>query len=301
MSRKRMIAGVPSCAFGVIISLLAVLLTAVPCSVTGFAAADTIHGQILMEDGSPAAGIKVDVLSSVLDKVYDEDITGFANYYAFSVFTDIKGEYEFTRPSPYCMVEVDVDTLPLKTGIDTQSVFLYPEDTPEAFTIYNIDRVEYDSGSVSIYGNGGKNISASFTICDAKYTVERNTDTAANADDRFADRFCGIKNVDAVIMSRSVNANGFEAEFTEREDLSEYSLNDKADVLYSKGLISEAARIFAYLYALETRDLGEEECMTSFYEDIDWYFYDGQSVTNFALYIMDRYLSAVEASSGFDE
>jgi len=297
-----MIADMPSRVFGAVISILTILLTIVPCSVTGFAAADTIHGQILMEDGSPAAGIKVDILSSVVDKVYDEDITGFANYYAFSVVTDKNGEYEFTRPSPYCMVKVDVSTLPLETGIDSESVFLCPKDTPETFTIYKIDRVEYDSGlGLQVYGKNDKPILADFSFGDIRYSVEYNTDTSANVDGFFADVICAVKNADAVKISQTVNINGFIKELTDTEDLSEYSFVDKAGALHYKGLINETEQIIAYLYADQTHDLGDMECATSFYDEIFSYFYDGQSVSNFALYVINRTLSTVRTVAGFSD
>lgn len=48
-------------------------------SLDGFATDNIVQGQIIMEDGSPVAGVKVDIYSSTLDTVYDEGVSGYSH------------------------------------------------------------------------------------------------------------------------------------------------------------------------------------------------------------------------------
>ncbi len=235
--------------------LLAVLIGLSSCPAVCFAEGDLVKGQILMEDGSPAVGIKVDILSSEIDAVLDEDITLFANDYYTSIITDENGTYSFTKPSDYCVVEVVLDTLPPKTGIDNVMAFLYPGETMGTFTVYDIDHVElFNENSVNIFNSKGDYISAE---CSVEHKIEK---SACN--------FLEIFDLEEIKKTHNVNANGFIAEFTTADDLSGYTMIEKTDCLRDLGWIGKKTKVSAYLYAIVNDGLGDIECATYIYDEL---------------------------------
>lgn len=240
---------------------LAMVLNIYPT--VGFAQSEIMHGQILMEDGTPAAGIKVDILSSIIDTVYDNDVTGFANTYHCSIYTNENGIYEFNKPSEYCLVEVDLESLPSKTGIDTNSIFLYPNDNLATFTIYHIDDVDFNTDDdIVVYNDNGEEI---FTHVSVDYS--RNE--SSNDYDVF--------NSKTITINQSINANDHITEFTTTEDLSRFTLVEKADYLYSRNLISEEEKIIGYLNAVENGEYGEMECCNPIYDALTEYYDNNNS------------------------
>lgn len=72
----------------IISSALVLSMATLTIPVEAYATSNTIKGQVFFEDGSPAAGVKINILSSNIDEVYDDEVVGFSNNYYTSVYTD---------------------------------------------------------------------------------------------------------------------------------------------------------------------------------------------------------------------
>lgn len=225
-------------------------------SLDGFATDNIVQGQIIMEDGSPVAGVKVDIYSSTLDTVYDEGVSGYSHTYYSSSVTDSNGIYEFSKPSLCYFINVDLDTLPTRTGIDKQNEFIMPNENVKPFTIYDINKVEYtNSKEIFILNEAGERIAANYTIDNSTNRI--NTENIALMDSSFSTSIC--------------NANGVEVTINNNHDMSEYSPFEKADYLFNEGIIDEETKIFTYLQAIEIGDCGDIECATEIYDTINRY------------------------------
>lgn len=172
------------------------------------------------------------------------------------MYTDENGVYKFNKPSEYCLVEVDLETLPSKTGIDTNSVFLYPNDNLAMFTIYTIDDVVInEDNDVVVYNNCGDSILANYSVestlanHSAKYTL-----------------------TDSITVQKSISVNGMEYHFDTKEDLSEYSSVEKADYLYSNDLINAEQKANIYLQALKNNECDDMDCLTPIFDELFDYY-----------------------------
>ena len=56
----------------IISSALVLSMATLTIPVEAYATSNTIKGQVFFEDGSPAAGVKINILSSNIDEVYDD-------------------------------------------------------------------------------------------------------------------------------------------------------------------------------------------------------------------------------------
>lgn len=61
----------------IISSALVLSMATLTIPVEAYATSNTIKGQVFFEDGSPAAGVKINILSSNIDEVYDDEVVGF--------------------------------------------------------------------------------------------------------------------------------------------------------------------------------------------------------------------------------
>lgn len=264
----------------IVSSALALSIVTSAFSTDVFASEEIIEGQILFEDGSPAVGIKINILTSAVDEVYDNDIVGFANNYYTSVYTDSNGNYEFVRPSDYCLVEVDLDSLPSKTGVSSESSFLYPGETVEPFTVYQIADVSLSpDNDIAVYNDKGDTIFSRIEVDNTDSTI----------------KFADLLNSDIIEISQDVNANDFKIDFETKLDMSDYPLIEKADALFNMNLIDKETKVLAYLSAVRNNELSGLECATPIYDELISY-YDDNHRTKLGQQIAQT-LSATETGS----
>ena len=246
----------------IISSALVLSMATLTIPVGAYATSNTIKGQVFFEDGSPAAGVKINILSSTIDEVYDDDVVGFSNNYYTSVYTDSNGTYEFNRPSDYCLVKVDLDSLPTKTGISSESSFLYPGETIEPFTIYKIADIGLNAdNSVEVYNKNGEVISTPIDIGSSLS----------------GDNITDIVNSDNIDTTYTINANDFLTELNTTYDFSDYSVIEKADILFEQGLLSHEDVLATYLYAIENEECNDMECFNPVYDALADYYNDADS------------------------
>ena len=246
----------------IISSALVLSMATLAIPVGAYATSNTIKGQVFFEDGSPAAGVKINILSSTIDEVYDDDVVGFSNNYYTSVYTDSNGTYEFNRPSDYCLVKVDLDSLPTKTGISSESSFLYPGETIEPFTIYKIADIGLNAdNSVEVYNKNGEVISTPIDIGSSLS----------------GDNITDIVNSDNIDTTYTINANDFLTELNTTYDFSDYSVIEKADILFEQGLLSHEDVLATYLYAIENEECNDMECFNPVYDALADYYNDADS------------------------
>ena len=240
----------------IISSALVLSMATLTIPVEAYATSNTIKGQVFFEDGSPAAGVKINILSSNIDEVYDDEVVGFSNNYYTSVYTDSNGTYEFDRPSDYCLVEVDLDSLPTKTGISSGSSFLYPGETIEPLTIYQIADVALDSdNSIAVYNGDGDTIFTNIEVDNADSTIN----------------YADLLNLDSIEILQKVDANEFKVDLESNYDLSDYTFIEKVDALYNMELIDRETEVSMYLSAITNNGLSGLECATPIYDELASY------------------------------
>ena len=240
----------------IISSALVLSMAMLTILVEAYATSNTIKGQVFFEDGSPAAGVKINILSSNIDEVYDDEVVGFSNNYYTSVYTDSNGTYEFDRPSDYCLVEVDLDSLPTKTGISSWSSFLYPGETIEPLTIYQIADVALDSdNSIAVYNGDGDTIFTNIEVDNADSTIN----------------YADLLNLDSIEILQKVDANEFKVDLESNYDLSDYTFIEKVDALYNMELIDRETEVSMYLSAITNNGLSGLECATPIYDELASY------------------------------
>ena len=218
-----------------------------------------LNGIIKTNDGVNVSNIKVDIMTSEL-KQSEDDVSIYENTYLYSVYTDNDGAYSFSKPSENCLVQIDLNSIPERTGVDKQSCFVDYTNTLEDFTISKIADVEFnDTNSVTVYDTYRNQL---VTNVD----VEMDTQSIS---------IYGMTNSDNLTALCIANANGYIE--TASIDISNEndSLVTKANTMFAMGAISETEKAEMYLNALITKDYGNQECLTFIYDELNDYLATG--------------------------
>ena len=202
---------------------------------------EVINGQIVSGDTFDLSGIKLDVFLS--EMAYSEkDVFIYSNKYQFSVFTDENGNYSFNKPSEKYLICVDLSSLPPKTGVDKNSIFVESEEDISTIELSNIANVMVENDSAII-----QNID--------------NEDIISNVDVDKISEYDSVR--DEIIETTTINANGFIQTSDVHKDMSALATLEKADILYNAGVISEEYKVEMYLDAYKKNDFDGQDCLTS--------------------------------------
>lgn len=207
---------------------------------------DELRGRVIAKGDIDVSGIKIDI--SIEEPLYTEDGNPYYSYaYAYSVYTDSKGEYSSVMPSENCSVDIDLDTLPEKTGYCARFVKIDGSGKVDDLVIAEIADIDVDED----YCIGIRDADGDGLIANIDISTE------------FPDIDIGSVNGNFSLEKRvTVNANGFVKTKSIEVIPASADLVTKADKLYYLQLISETDRARLYLEALKTGSYSSGECGT---------------------------------------
>lgn len=209
-----------------------------------------LKGIINSNDDVNLSHIKVDIMSSEL-KQKEDDVYIYENTYQFSVYTDDKGGYSFSKPSPNCLVQIDLNSIPKYTGVYNQSFFVDNTNSLSNFTLCEIADVEIDGiDNVLVYDSLGNEL---ITDVDFKIDKQRSDPLTKNNNSNYS-------------LICTADANGYIKKETVEIVENNKDLIAKADALFNAGAISESEKIELYIEALESKNYEGHECLTIVYD-----------------------------------
>lgn len=179
----------------------------------------TLCGKIKTDDYVNISNIKVDILKSDLMQT-DEDVSVYENTYMYSVYTDSTGNYSFIKPSEKCLVQIDLSSLPLNTGVDSQSYFVDDSNNIDDFTLNTIADIDIvDAETANVYDAYGNDLVTNLNLETTMPNIS----------------MYGIDNNSEIQTNIMANANGF----VKTKSIDVLSNTDdlitKADSLYTMG------------------------------------------------------------------
>ena len=208
---------------------------------------ETFRGRIFSNDDIDVSGIEIEVYSSVLTDDDGNGIQVFENFYEKSVYADKNGNFEFEKPSEYCMYSVVAETLPIGYGIFPSSRFLDPGQCYFETEISMVAEVRTElhgsSISPSFFDSNGRN------IYDVKYTDVPNRGYIKGSvisRDYSVKEYESIKSFDTYVYSGIIKVGDKEFPYSHDRDFSDYTVIEKAEFLYSVGEITESERYKCY-------------------------------------------------------
>ncbi len=209
---------------------------------------ETFRGRIFSEDDIDVSGIEIKVYSSVLTDDDGNGIQVFENFYEKSVYSDKNGNFEFEKPSEYCMYSVVAETLPIGYGIFPSSRFLDPGQCyfeTEVSMVAEV-RTELHGSSISpsFFDSNGRN------IYDVKYTDVPNIGYIKDSvisRDYSVKEYESIKLFDTYVYSGVIKVGDKEFPYSHERDFSDYTVLEKANFLCSVGEITESEKYKCYV------------------------------------------------------
>lgn len=209
---------------------------------------ETFRGRIFSKDDIDVSGIEIKVYSSVLTDDDGNGIQVFENFYEKSVYSDKNGNFEFEKPSEYCMYNVVAETLPIGYGISPSSRFLDPGQCyfeTEVSMVAEV-RTELHGSSISpsFFDSNGRN------IYDVKYTDVPNIGYIKGSvisRDYSVKEYESIKSFDTYVYSGVIKVGDKEFPYSHERDFSDYTVLEKANFLCSVGEITESEKYKCYV------------------------------------------------------
>ena len=209
---------------------------------------ETFRGRIFSKDDIDVSGIEIKVYSSVLTDDDGNGIQVFENFYEKSVYSDKNGNFEFEKPSEYCMYSVVAEMLPIGYGIFPSSRFLDPGQCyfeTEVSMVAEV-RTELHGSSISpsFFDSNGRN------IYDVKYTDVPNRGYIKGSvisRDYSVKEYESIKSFDTYVYSGVIKIGDKEFPYSHGRDFSDYTVLEKANFLCSVGEITESEKYKCYV------------------------------------------------------
>lgn len=183
----------------------------------------------------------------------DESYTIYGDEYAFSVYPDENGVFEFDRPSSVFSLTVDVNSLPEGYGIDHHTSMYLPEIRSDTFALSAVNRAEVVTDnlkypSIVLFNGDGEEVYAPYEFTPT-YQMDSQNDNIVEVS--------GTVNLGGNI-AYSVSSN---VVLPEIDDIY------KVDLLYDVGAINEAQRIEKYIEIYES-GMNDVICATPIIDEI---------------------------------
>lgn len=177
----------------VLFSIVMLSCTTAVCAAEYREEQDNVFQLLLCADDSLAggqskpdlSGIKVDVYSSALTSYDNESkLSEFTHQFAFSVYTDVDGKIQFTRPSDEILILVDVSTLPRNIGIAISTKFYRKDVTQDKLFISKVEKIKIEKDVtserqffVNVYNKEGTRINVDYTLYEKSSVISGRTET----------------------------------------------------------------------------------------------------------------------------
>lgn len=199
------------------------------------------NGRITVSDNSSYdfSNVKINIYKLVVDN-HDETGENYNHVYYTSVYPDNDGNILFKRPSEYCYVEIELDSLDDRYGARILSSLIKPGEV-----FFNLEISKVDGFDVDIIKNNvvffdqNKNILTVEKDYKIDYNISDKNDILKS---KSIDVFCNIGNW----------------RLKKKIDLSSISYSHKIDFLFYNNIISKKEFIDYYLDLAETKDSYEK-------------------------------------------
>ena len=125
------------------------------------------------------SNIRINVYLSYMIEFDNAGMATFIHSFAFTVYSNIFGIVEFKRPSDHFLIIVDLQTIPLNTGVNMQTVFFHPEQIYEYITISNVTNIilendvfAQDGMRITPFNKNGNVLNVHYFILDETIYVD---------------------------------------------------------------------------------------------------------------------------------
>lgn len=170
----------------------------------------------------------------------DSKKTEYAHVFETRISPDSKGNIVFKRPSDYCYLKIDENSIPTGFGVSTKGILLSLSDNSFHIALEKVEEYQYDIfNEKSHFYNRNK----TELIVNPNYKVE--------LDDNLIDCFLEDKPIRIECAF-----NSFQIETEIKTD--NIPKMDRIDYLYEKGLINEEKKINLYLNNLQGQSINDE-------------------------------------------
>lgn len=239
-----------------IIKLLALILSTAMLfstiiSTSALETVQTFTGKIISDTDIDLSGIEVKIYSS--EPVYDESgkLAYYAETYDRSIYTNSIGVFSFTKPTAYCSYTINVETLPAGYGISKHTQFIVPsrlDDTVTAAPIATAETaLDGDSIMVTFADESGNVLYTDYEVIPDNAGAISTGEIGSMTEAESIMTYSALKELDSYTYSGTIVTNGKNFRYSEEYDLSDFSEINKADFLYSKGVISEDEKYEFYV------------------------------------------------------
>lgn len=235
----------------------------------------TIHGSISTINGNfdiDNVNVKIYKLEP---KQKDEYGTKYSHIYQYSVKPDDNGKISFSRPSAYCYVSIDMNSVPANYGVLYSGFLIKPNKNEFSFSISKIADFDaaLNSDDVTFYDKEHNKLETNskykINFCDTKNILQKNNIKAeCKIGDVTLDKYISVKNLSTVekidylcdnklineketieFLVDSINNNKIESECDFQSSISKISeftsknkvdssLKEKLDILYDTDIPS---------------------------------------------------------------
>ena len=176
------------------------------------------------------SNIGVNVYTAELVQQSDHGYQFFEETYHTTKYSDTDGKLTFIAPSNYFSISVDLSTLPVDTGVTTQTFFYSDSVSMDNIELKIVDYAAYtatqnDSG-IALYSADGQQIYANHTT-DQNTTLPSSLSVSA------------LQNLNKLDSQITVHVGTKTFELNKSDPLQNVNLNGKIDLLATEGIISE--------------------------------------------------------------
>ncbi|MBP5632208.1 MAG: hypothetical protein J6Y21_05580 [Clostridia bacterium] len=231
-----------------------------------------VVGRIVSPANVDLSGIEIKIYSAeqVLNSKNRSELLYYGETYEFSVFTDQHGLFRFTKPSDYCSLSVELESLPDNYGVSRQTQFLSPDKTAVEIKTTPVDRVEVSIAdgkpAPSFFDKDGLPLVAPYTNNGETYVLVSSAEKTV-----CAKKLHDIEEATYLMVEGSIAVGSKSFPYCIKKDISNDSLYDKINLLFDYGFIDESEKISFYCDLLNCGSESLVDCGTPIISAIEEY------------------------------
>lgn len=192
----------------------------------------------------------------------DEISSDYAHIYETTVSPDKNGNVKINRPSDYCYIKVDVDSLPSGFGVDNTGFLIAPNENIFSVLLSAISdfSVDFSDDSVNFFD---KNNLPLFVSENYKLNYDNSVEQVFLNSTKNQEKTL-TKSIDADCTFGSVKVQS-------KQSIESLSATDKIEFLHRKEYITEEEKIYAYIDSLESGVITNNDEISNAFATIAYY------------------------------
>ena len=183
-----------------------------------------IVGKIITNEQLDISNIKIDIYNSILVNEAD-GVKEYNNIYYTTTYTDEYGEYSFARPSGSYLINVDLDSIPIESGINNNSIFVESHEEISNIQLSTIDAIQIDENefeNIVLLDKSGNKLVSNISI---------KSDLSIDANHK------SITSINSIDNKITIDANGIIKQYVYTNDISNCTQFEKIELLESLDII----------------------------------------------------------------